>query len=749
MRLRTQIALLLVAFLPAVCPAKDYRVSFAEVASVLRTAAPGDRLLIKDGIERDASLKWEAKGTSEKPVIIEAEHHGKAVVSGRSSLQIAGNHIEIRGLLFKDGYPERRSVVEFSIGNDYANHCRLTDCVIDNFNTNRRDENKTYVMLAGRYNRIDHCSFLRKYNLGVTLIVNLNGKGCLQNRHQIDHNYFGPRGVYASNGAETIRVGTSQQSYESSQTLIEHNLFDQCSGEVEVISIKSCDNIIRNNVLFECQGVLALRHGKRNIVEKNLFLGNHVRNTGGVRIVDSDHIVRENTFVNLAGHRFFSPLAVMNAVPNSLPNRYVQPKNVTISGNTFIGCSKLEFGTGADSERTLAPTDIYFCDNRFLNDAGGGLIDMIDKDAKIIFAKNLIEKSSTYSHEGFEQAKLKAPKIPDISAIRKGVGASWYVPSGDAAHELSASSEIQVYPTEDLAQVLKSAKPGSKLMLHEGVYQNDATLYVDKPVSIIGAGMDQVVLRYKGRNAESILTIADGGVLYVKGVTFDGTLTPGATVPAAGISTAENMIRPYGLVVEACGFCNYGENDNSCIRGTKATFADTVIIRNCRFYDSAGSGINYAEERDDKGRYNVDDLIIDNCSFSHFLGIPINVYRGGSDESTAGPYVRITHCNFYDCCNKQRGSVLRLIGPQLLEISHCNFDGSGRGGASVRLDEAVWEEISIHDCNLWNAGKILSVDDRVITGPILHVKPDYLNAGTWDFRLLPTSVLKAQKIGLK
>ena len=54
--------------------------------------------------------------------------------------------------------------------------------------------------------------------------------------------------VYGSNGAETMRVGTSQQAYSSSNTVIENNLFERCSGEVEVISIKSSDNIIRNAV---------------------------------------------------------------------------------------------------------------------------------------------------------------------------------------------------------------------------------------------------------------------------------------------------------------------------------------------------------------------------------------------------------------------------------------------------------------------------------------------------------------------
>ncbi|MDE5637166.1 MAG: poly(beta-D-mannuronate) lyase, partial [Alistipes sp.] len=116
------------------------------------------------------------------------------------------------------------------------------------------------------------------------------------------------------------------------------------------------------------------------------------------------------------------------------------------------------------------------------------------------------------------------------------------------------------------------------------------------------------------------------------------------------------------------------------------------------------------------------------------LGLAINIYRGGSDESTAGPYVTLRGCNFEDCCNKERGSVIRAIGPQVMEISGCNFSNSGRGGASIRLDEATWEKIDIFDCNFWNAGRIVTMTDDVVRGGITHDEPRYADAAAFDFR---------------
>ena len=211
-------------------------------------------------------LKWIGKGTEKSPITIEALNPGKVKIEGGSILRIAGEWLSVSGLHFTDGYAPKGSVIEFRNGQELANHCRLTNCVIDKFNPSRRDQAYSYILLYGRHNRVDHCSLTGKLNLGVTLIVILNDERCLENHHRIDHNYFGERPVYGSNGAETMRVGTSQQAYSSSNTVIENNLFERCSGEVEVISIKSSDNIIRNNTLLECEGVVALRHGDRNTV---------------------------------------------------------------------------------------------------------------------------------------------------------------------------------------------------------------------------------------------------------------------------------------------------------------------------------------------------------------------------------------------------------------------------------------------------------------------------------------------------
>lgn len=693
---------------PMAGEARDYMTSLPGVADCLKKAVAGDRVIIEAGTYRDVDLKWKAVGTKQAPITVEAKP-GTVLITGRSSLVMGGKHFVVSGLEFRNGYPSRRSVVEFAGGKDFAQDCNLTRCVIDNYNTEDRSQSKSYIYLSGQRNRVDHCELLRKYNLGVTLLVNLNGANNLNNHHQIDHNYFGPREVYGSNGAETMRIGTSQQSYETSATTVCDNFFDRCSGEVEVISIKSCDNIVRGNYLWECEGVVALRHGKRNLVENNTFVGNGKRNTGGVRVVDSDHVIRNNIFVSLAGQRFFSALGVMNAVPNSLPNRYVQVSDITITDNVYVDCTNLEFGTGADAERTSAPRSIDFKRNRLCVSGMQNPFQMVDKASEVRFADNIMNKNLEGLPSGIKIAKVKLPMVPTYQQmISRTIGKL----SETAKTAKAEARTVMVAKDADLPQVLAQAEDGDSFVLQGDEYKLVKTILVQKNVTIRSVS-GKTLLRSVGTSVPHLMTIDNGGSLEVEGLVFDGRLEPGGSSPETGISTAKTMTTPYKLKVNNCKFINFGENGCAAIRGQKSTFADSLIVTGCLIADCSGGGVDFASEKDDKGRYNAENMLIENCEFRRLLGTPVNVYRGGSDESTAGPYVTVRNCFFYDCCNKQRGSVLRLMGPQYLRVSDCQFFNSGRGGVSVRLDETSWEDVVIERCKFENSGAVLAMRKEV------------------------------------
>ncbi len=728
--------------------AEEFRVALPEVAAVLRTAKAGDRIVVADGDYRDLELKWRGAGAEGAPVRIEAATPGGVKIGGASTLRLAGRWLEVAGFDFRGGTAPKGAVVEFRCGQEVADDCRLTDCVIDEYNPVRRDMAYSYVILYGRRNRVDHCTFAGKLNLGVTLIVMLNEERSQQNFHRIDHNHFAPRPVYGSNGAETIRIGTSQQAYKSSNTLVEENLFERCDGEVEVVSVKSSDNVIRRNIFFESQGVLALRHGDRNTAEENLFIGNGIRNTGGIRIVNAGHRVVRNTLVGIVGERFFSALAVMNAVPNSLPNRYCLVEDVEIADNLFVDCSNIEFGTGCDLERTLAPERVTFERNTIVNRALTEPFIAVDRTDGFAFRDNRMALGAKCKAEGFRNVKAAYPALPSETEMRAGRGAARYRPAAEACGR--SEKVYTVHAGEDLPAVVERAEAGATVVLADagGDYPVSRAMTVRVPLTIrAAAGGARPVVRFNGTKGDNMVTIADGGELRIEGIAFSGVLEPGKALAKAGISTAAEMIRPYELHVDDCEFADFGEGGFFAVKGTQNTFAGRVEIRNSLFRNLSGDAIHYAAERDDKGRYNADDMLIENCSFYRILGLPINIYRGGSDESTAGPYVFVRRCNFEDCCNKERGSVVRLVGPQVLAVEGCNFSDSGRGGCAIRLDEATWEKVRIADCNLWNSGRILSMTGQAVKGALSELRPDYADAENFDFSQRPGSPLAEAGIG--
>lgn len=341
--------------------AAEHRVSTpAEIAAAAKSAAPGDVLVMKDGTWTDAKIVFEAKGTKEQPITLRAETPGKVVITGNSVLRIAGEHLVVNGLKF-ERCTSAEDLFEFRAHSKrHAFHSRLTNCAFIDCNPLDPKTETRWINLYGADNRVDHCFVAGKTNRGTTLVVWLAADAV---RHRIDHNHFGPRPRLKVNGGETIRVGDSKTAEVAARCVVEENLFEECNGEVEIVSNKSSKNIYRKNVFRRCEGALTLRHGHACTVEGNVFLGEGQPRTGGVRVIDADHIVRDNFFLDLAGEETRAALCLMNGIVNSKPNGYYPVRRARIEANTFINCRETFILGYADEGGTLPPEDCVFARN--------------------------------------------------------------------------------------------------------------------------------------------------------------------------------------------------------------------------------------------------------------------------------------------------------------------------------------------------------------------------------------------------
>jgi poly(beta-D-mannuronate) lyase len=685
------------------------------VLEKLKTVQAGDTVVIDNGVYSNIDFKVFAKGTAEKPIIIKAQTPGKVVFSGNSAIRFAGEHIRISGICFTNGYAAKGAVIEFRNGKEVANNCKVTGCaIVDYTQPNRMNEN-VWVSLYGKQNEFSHNTLIGKKNLGCILVVQLNDERSEQNKHRISNNYFS-RPLLGSNGGECIRVGNAQYSLVSSQTIIENNYFEKCNGEVEIVSIKSCDNIVRNNTFFLSQGVLALRHGNRNIVEGNAFIGWGTENAGGIRIVNAGHKIRDNYFESLTGRRFFAALAIMNAVPNSLPNRYHQVKDVEISNNVWNNCKNIEFGVGADLERTLAPVNVTIADNYFLNvENVDSVFKFFSTDSGYHFKNNKILSTDI---------KLKIKNPADNAAIKSDCGAGWFgmnnTRGGVTDGGFNTSGAVRTDIAKDInafINVVKNAGEGDTLRIIEaGEYIFNEPIEINKRIFIIVREdiKGKVIFRYGGVGKNPVVRIMDGGNVYIDGVWFSGFPVSGNTPPVAAISPNTVMSGSYSAYFTNCKFSDFYENSFSAFRAQKGTFADTLSFDNCEFFNISGEAIFLAAEKDDKGTYNAENILVENCSFHDILSSAVNVYRGGSDESTAGPSLIFIGNKINSVDNRERGAALRLTGVQNVLIENSEFLNSGRGGSSIRFDEASFDIIKVKNNTFNNSGKIFSFYGNII-----------------------------------
>lgn len=361
----------------AVVQAEEIRVavpirihSLEEFKSANKRAKPGDVLVLESRVWRDTSIVFTGFGTREHPITLRAAEPGKVIFTGRSSLRLGGEHLIVKGLQFQNPDLSISDLIQFrKDSKSLSRYCRVTDCSVKSdapSNDHSRGETTRWVSIYGESNRVDHCVFEGKRGRGTTLVVWLGGGN--RGGHQIDRNVFGPRPRLGQNGGETIRIGDSKTSMLDGDCLIEKNLFERCNGEAECISNKSCRNTYRENTFVEVAGTLTLRHGNHCRVQHNVFLGNGIKETGGIRVIGEDHVVENNFLSGLTGDDARSAITLMMGVPNSPLNRYSQVKRSTIRGNVLVDCKhSLLIGLSDDSKATLPPIQTAFIDNQFIS----------------------------------------------------------------------------------------------------------------------------------------------------------------------------------------------------------------------------------------------------------------------------------------------------------------------------------------------------------------------------------------------
>lgn len=362
--LRYKIAYAVIFFLAAMqANATVYPVSTkADLQNRMTNAMPGDTVVVANGTYNfDLILFTNNNGSATSaPIVLKAQTPSGVVFTGTTRLNFKGTGIVIDGFKFANGNAGNNAVIRFGTSSTNVSHySRITNITIDNYNSDTAVEND-WVGIYGTNNRVDHCTFINKFNARATVVVWYSSttypNPAASTYHRIDSNYFKGRGYLGENGGETIRVGDSNSSRTNGFNIIESNLFEDCrQTEPEIISNKSDFNTYRYNTFRNSIGGLTLRHGRYCDVYGNFFVVSDatVTETYGIRAIDK-------------GHRIF--------------NNYIEAVNGNSGGGTSQLRAPINLYNGASTDTTLASAASgYFAAdscivafNTIVNARGGG-----------------------------------------------------------------------------------------------------------------------------------------------------------------------------------------------------------------------------------------------------------------------------------------------------------------------------------------------------------------------------------------
>lgn len=692
-----------------------------EYNDAVAAAKPGDMITLANGVWKDAQFIFKGKGTQDLPITLTVQDKGKVTIEGESSLKLAGEYLVVDGLYFKNGHTPSNSVIQFKVNNEnIANHSRVTNCVIENFTQPSRETQDHWIEFWGRNNQMDHCYIAGKSNSGPTLRVYLKGNENINTHHQIINNYFGPRPRKGGPHGETMQIGSSETSMTPAYVNVSENLFYRCNGEVEVISSKSNFNNFTNNVFFESEGSLVLRHGNYANIDGNIFIGNdNSEFIGGIRVINTGHWITNNYFYKLKGSEFRSPLAVMNGIPKSPLNRYNQVTDVVAAYNSFVDTkSPWHFSVGSNvdksevlpaseirsarPERVLIANNLVYNQqaeespivaydtvdgvtfkNNILNYENKGPVQddgIITKDFEVKKVSEYLyvpEHNFTDVYHGFDFETITNDLLDRERSGNNSIGAinlpvpenvklfdkANYGPSWFQAESINTKGKVlKITSTEEFLKKLGQANSGDILELAPGNYKLDTSVEIDKRLTIRSQNK-KAKLKFTSANS-ALFMMHPKGSLKLENISLEGNSDSNAFE-----TLEENMSAAYNLWIKDAEISDFAQ----LLKVSKGSFADTISIANSKF-SNLKTGIALAEETDDKGEYNAEFVYITDSNFENIENEVLNYYRGGYDESTIGGTLIFTGNTLKNSGASQDAEILlRTRGVVNLEMANNSF----------------------------------------------------------------------------
>ncbi len=347
-----------------------------QLAEAIQSLEPGDIVVLADGIYTNDVMISDVQASFDKPVSIKAQNTGGAHWRGILFMDHC-SFVSVEGMVFDaallDLPPSSWDDVRVHLKNSH--HCRITRCALefDESGLVRSDVRYWVFLEKGEYNELDHCRFGDKITIHAPL--------------KIIHTEYAPIIRYndfpihssaeGSNGYETLQLGYGPKGHKMvyMHALVEYNLFENCDGEAEVISVKTSANTIRFNTFSGCKGKLVLRMSNDSAVYNNYFLNpSRKSGVGGIRIHGSRNAIYNNYFEGLTANTFETWAGDTDVDLGAEEIAYRQSKENRIVFNTAYDCQGYMFYFRETNSTYRLPSKDWKIRNNLFVVSGDGFV---------------------------------------------------------------------------------------------------------------------------------------------------------------------------------------------------------------------------------------------------------------------------------------------------------------------------------------------------------------------------------------
>ncbi|MER6914789.1 polysaccharide lyase 6 family protein [Streptomyces sp. NPDC000594] len=345
--------------------------SIADLQREIDRAAPGDRIVLANGTYTVPTngIRISGKNATGNHITIVSQNRGGAVLQGERGFVLSNSHgITISGFAFR----QNQTLVIPADCSDI----RLTRNDIQHADVAGRD----WVVVKADNVKIDRSFFHDRTTEGCFLVadgpdapVDPDRKTMVKGLH-IFRNHFARHSYGGTSGGEAIRLGASHRALDNAGAIVEYNLFEECNGDNEAVSVKSCGNFIRYNTLRTCKGGIVLRHGNGSLVHGNHLIGG----VEGIRLYGNDHKVFNNHLTGLTKRAL---VIGSGSARDHLPGDSEQEQQANdavdralITHNTLVNNWRCVAGEN-HPERPHEPRNVVLSNN-ILVGGSGGLVEM-------------------------------------------------------------------------------------------------------------------------------------------------------------------------------------------------------------------------------------------------------------------------------------------------------------------------------------------------------------------------------------